>query len=356
MASTTFVNGVTLSDGTGWANDVDYETYDGATTQVLVGGGAGVLAVWTTATGTGAPVRAGTPTFTSNITFSAASAKLIPGATNFSLRNNADNADNVLVTDAGAVTIRAGATITAGGLTVTAGNIVVSAGTFSCSGVGTLTGGGAIGGAITTVQSGVTARSTVLTSTATENPLTVVHSGGSGAFGLGIGYTGSAPNGAGNSFVWCQDNTAGGTQRAAIYSNGGIANFQANDVNLSTRAVKNGYRVYSDTELLKYESFLEAVDFGIWKYNDQTHDDWNHGPTVEGVQSALRGCELADEECSLIGEFAEGKMGLYTHDFTNIALASLVASNKRSRESLSDLLAWKAKAEVAMDANGITVK
>ena len=133
MATTTFTNGVTLSDA-GWFNDVDYVTYDGATTQVLVGGGAGVLAVWTTATGTGAPVRAGAPTFTSNITFSAASAKLIPGATNFSLRNNADSADNVLISDAGVVTIRAGATITAGGLTVTAGNVAISAGALTVSG------------------------------------------------------------------------------------------------------------------------------------------------------------------------------------------------------------------------------
>ena len=39
----------------------------GATTEILVGGGAAVP-VWTTATGTGAPVRAGSPTFTTKIT------------------------------------------------------------------------------------------------------------------------------------------------------------------------------------------------------------------------------------------------------------------------------------------------
>ena len=35
---------------------------DGATTEILVGGGAGSAPVWTTATGTGAPVRENTPT------------------------------------------------------------------------------------------------------------------------------------------------------------------------------------------------------------------------------------------------------------------------------------------------------
>ena len=39
----------------------------GATTEVLVGGGASALPVWTTATGTGAPVRAGSPTFTGTV-------------------------------------------------------------------------------------------------------------------------------------------------------------------------------------------------------------------------------------------------------------------------------------------------
>jgi hypothetical protein len=40
---------------------------NGATTEILVGGGASALPVWTTATGTGAPARAGSPTFTTQI-------------------------------------------------------------------------------------------------------------------------------------------------------------------------------------------------------------------------------------------------------------------------------------------------
>ena len=39
----------------------------GATTEILVGGGALTNPIWTTATGTGAPVRAGTPSFTTGI-------------------------------------------------------------------------------------------------------------------------------------------------------------------------------------------------------------------------------------------------------------------------------------------------
>jgi len=42
----------------------------GTTGQILVGGGASALPVWTTATGTGAPVRADSPTFTTAVTVS----------------------------------------------------------------------------------------------------------------------------------------------------------------------------------------------------------------------------------------------------------------------------------------------
>lgn len=46
----------------------------GATTEILVGGGASALPVWTTATGTGAPARAGSPTFTGTVILAAATA------------------------------------------------------------------------------------------------------------------------------------------------------------------------------------------------------------------------------------------------------------------------------------------
>jgi hypothetical protein len=61
VTTTVFTNGVTLTDA-GWFNDVDAIAYDGLTTQILVGGGSGVLGIWTTATGSGSPVRATTPT------------------------------------------------------------------------------------------------------------------------------------------------------------------------------------------------------------------------------------------------------------------------------------------------------
>lgn len=62
------------------------------------------------------------------LTFTHATARLVPGATSFSLRNNANNADNLLVSNAGAVTVRAGLTVTAGGAVITAGGLTVTTG------------------------------------------------------------------------------------------------------------------------------------------------------------------------------------------------------------------------------------
>ena len=66
MASQVFVNGVTLTDS-GWFNDTNTITYTGTTAQILVGGGTGSVGVWTTATGTGSPVRATSPTLTTPV-------------------------------------------------------------------------------------------------------------------------------------------------------------------------------------------------------------------------------------------------------------------------------------------------
>lgn len=45
-----------------------------------------------------------------------AASVLVPGATSFAVRNNADNANNLLISDAGAATVRAGVTVTTGGV------------------------------------------------------------------------------------------------------------------------------------------------------------------------------------------------------------------------------------------------
>lgn len=109
-----------------------------------------------------APTFSAGLSITGTLTMTTAASKLVPGATSFSHRNNADSADNLLISDAGAVTIRAGLTVTSGGATITAGGLTVTAGglTVSASGI-TVTGNstitGTLGGVTTLTCTTVTA-------------------------------------------------------------------------------------------------------------------------------------------------------------------------------------------------------
>jgi len=114
-------------------------------------------------------------------------------------------------------------------------------------------------------QTGVASTNNIATSTGTAYGLTVSNTSVQ-AFGLAIKYTSHSPNGGGNSFLWCAD--GGGTQRAAIYSNGGIANFSANNVNLSDRREKTNFapaKSYLDT--------ICAIPVQTFNYIDQSEDD-----------------------------------------------------------------------------------
>ena len=73
------------------------------------------------------------------------------------------------------------------------------------------------------------------------------------------------PNGTGNSFLNCLGNV---TQRAAIRSNGGIANYQANDVNLSDRREKTNFAPAED-----YLSKICAIPVQTFNYADQNLEE-----------------------------------------------------------------------------------
>ena len=86
---------------------------------------------------------AGVATLRSNLTFAAAAAKIIPGATSLTFRNTADSANNLSIIDAGDATFRTGITLTNGDLVIANSGRTVSiqeatAGS-ACSGTLTLT-------------------------------------------------------------------------------------------------------------------------------------------------------------------------------------------------------------------------
>ena len=78
-------------------------------------------------------------------------------------------------------------------------------------------------------------------------------------------YHNTDSNGAGNQFLDCQ---GAGNVRAQIRSNGGIANYQANDVNLSDRREKTNFAPAKD-----YLDTICAIPVQTFNYIDQSEDD-----------------------------------------------------------------------------------
>jgi hypothetical protein len=95
-------------------------------------------------------------------------------------------------------------------------------------------------------------------------------------FGIQIYYPNTLNNTT-NRFIDCEDNAA---LRFSARSNGGLANFQANDVNLSDERTKK--------DIIPLESYwdkFKAIEIVKFKYKDQTHDDFNIGVIAQQVES-----------------------------------------------------------------------
>jgi hypothetical protein len=97
-------------------------------------------------------------------------------------------------------------------------------------------------------------------------------------YGLRIKFTAASPNSAGNYFQECRD--GGNTLRYQLYSNGGIANYSANNSNLSDQREKK------DIELAgNYLDKVCAIPVKTFLYNDQTDTDLNLGVIAQDVQA-----------------------------------------------------------------------
>ena len=84
-------------------------------------------------------------------------------------------------------------------------------------------------------------------------------------YGLYVYYDSAAPNGTGNEFLQCQDNAA---VRATIRSNGGLANYSGNNVNLSDRREKTNFAPAGE-----YLSKICAIPVQTFNYIDQNAEE-----------------------------------------------------------------------------------
>jgi hypothetical protein len=84
-------------------------------------------------------------------------------------------------------------------------------------------------------------------------------------YGLAVKYTAAAPNGTGNEFLYCSDSS---TLRASIRSNGGIANYQANNSNLSDQREKTNIELAGS-----YLDKVCAIPVKTFNYIDQNMEE-----------------------------------------------------------------------------------
>jgi hypothetical protein len=103
-------------------------------------------------------------------------------------------------------------------------------------------------------------------------------------YGPSVKYTAATPNNTGSEFLFCEDSTA---LRVALRSNGGIANYQANDANLSDQRVKTDIQ-----DAGGYLAKICAIPVRTFKYKDQTDDLLNLGVIAQEVEAVAP--ELVD--------------------------------------------------------------
>jgi hypothetical protein len=128
-----------------------------------------------------------------------------------------------------------------------------------------------------TTNTGITNRVGIDYTGATWGVVARNTSSSGGAFGIRSQYISQTPNNADNYFFFADDATL---SRFYVFSNGGIANFSANNTNLSDGRLKKDIQLAG--------SYLEkicAIPVKTFLYNDQTDEDTNLGVIAQDVEA-----------------------------------------------------------------------
>ena len=168
---------------------------------------------------------------------------------------------------------------------------------------------------------------------------TIVGNTNASPYGAYILFGSADPNNSTNLFLLCNGwNGSSLATRATIRSNGGLANYQSNNVDLSDARTKKD--IAPAASMWDKIGTLEIVTY---KYNDQTHDDVNVGVIAQQVESV----EPVWVDADGFGETPEGEEPLktvYTKDITFAAIKALQEAMARIEQLEADMAALKASA------------
>jgi hypothetical protein len=111
----------------------------------------------------------------------------------------------------------------------------------------------------------------------TDLDILYARNGSASPYGMNITFTAASPNNGTNNFTYFADSSG---LRCKVMSNGGIANYSANNSNISDERTKK------DIILLEsYWDKFKAIEIVKFKYKDQTHDDFNIGVIAQQLES-----------------------------------------------------------------------
>jgi hypothetical protein len=126
----------------------------------------------------------------------------------------------------------------------------------------------------------ITPNGKIITSFSTADNSLIFNNSSTNPYGPWFQFTTDANNGTNYYFV--ASALVGGTEyvRAKMLSNGGLANYQSNNTNLSDERTKKEI-----SPLESYWNKFKDIEIVKFKYKDQTHDDFNIGVIAQQVES-----------------------------------------------------------------------
>jgi hypothetical protein len=157
----------------------------------------------------------------------------------------------------------------------------------------------------------------------------VTNSGNSTPNGVNINFSGATPNNATQSFLFAYDSTS----RAIIYSNGGLANYSANNSNLSDRREKTNF-----APAKSYLDVICAIPIQTFNYIDQNLEEdggLTLGVVAQDVQAVAP--ELVMESNKGTKEEPKMRLSIYQTDL-QYALMKCIQEQQALIESLTTRL------------------
>jgi hypothetical protein len=142
----------------------------------------------------------------------------------------------------------------------------------------------------------------------------------------------TAPN---NTSNWIYHSLDSSAERFKVASNGGIYNYQANNVNLSDINTKK--------EIIPLDSYwdkFKAIEIVKFKYKDQTHDDFNIGVIAQQVESVAP--EFVDTDMWTLEDEQVERKAIYTSDLHHATIKVLQECMAKIEEQQAQIEELKA--------------